>query len=313
VPRAAIQSMSSLSGRPLIFGEVLFDTFDDGVEVLGGAPFNVAWHLRGFGLSPIFVSRIGEDGRGARVLDAMRDWGLDTGAVQRDRSRPTGIVRVTLSGGQPSFDIVPDQAYDFIADEPVRTVLAGESVALMYHGSLALRGPDSRATAEALRARTGAPVFMDVNLRPPWWRAENLVNCLRGATWVKLNDDELKELGVVSGTAQADLEAAARAFYLHYGLQILILTRGAQGATVFGADREVNGVPPTIERVVDTVGAGDAFSAVTILGLICGWSISRILPRALEFAARICAQRGATANDPEMYRQLLTRWEDGDV
>jgi fructokinase len=313
VSRAAIQRMSSLSGRPLIFGEVLFDTFDDGVEVLGGAPFNVAWHLRGFGLAPLFVSRIGEDERGARVFDAMRDWGLDVSGVQRDPGRPTGIVRVTLSSGQPSFDIVPDQAYDFIADEPVRTVLANESVAMMYHGSLALRGPDSRATAEALRALTGAPVFIDVNLRPPWWRADILANCLRGATWVKLNDNELIELGTVSGTAHADLDSAARAFFLHYGLQVLILTRGAQGATVFGVDSEVNGAPPAVERLIDTVGAGDAFSAVMILGLMRGWELSQILPRALEFAARICAQRGATANDPALYRQFLTRWEDGDV
>lgn len=305
--------MSSLSGRPLIFGEVLFDTFQDGVEVLGGAPFNVAWHLRGFGLSPLFVSRIGEDARGTRVLDAMRDWGLDTAGVQRDPEHPTGTVRVTLSGGQPSFEIVPDQAYDFIADESVREALANESVALMYHGSLALRNPASRATVEALRSRIGVPVFMDVNLRPPWWNADVLKKFLPEATWVKLNDDELIELGAISGTAQADLESAARAFAGHYGLQVLILTRGARGATVFDVDRAVNGAPPVVERLVDTVGAGDAFSAVTILGLMRGWSISRILPRALEFAARICAQRGATANDPELYRQFMTRWDDGDV
>ena len=83
-------------GQPLIFGEVLFDRFPDGSEVLGGAPFNVAWHLQGFGLRPRLISRIGEDRAGRRVVEAMDRWGLDTAGVQRDLRRPTGAVDIVF-------------------------------------------------------------------------------------------------------------------------------------------------------------------------------------------------------------------------
>ena len=85
--------------RPLIFGEVLFDAFPDGSRVLGGAPFNVAWHLRALGLDPLLVSRVGADGAGDEVLRAMHDWQLDVSGVQRDPNHPTGRVPVTLEGG----------------------------------------------------------------------------------------------------------------------------------------------------------------------------------------------------------------------
>ena len=97
----------------VIFGEVLFDCFDD-EAVLGGAPFNVAWNLRGFGLDPVLISRVGADGRGEAVRTTMGSWGLDARGLQTDTGRPTGMVTITLEGGEPTFAILPDQAYDRI-------------------------------------------------------------------------------------------------------------------------------------------------------------------------------------------------------
>ncbi|MGB5338517.1 MAG: PfkB family carbohydrate kinase, partial [Gammaproteobacteria bacterium] len=94
-----------------IFGEVLFDHFPDGKHVLGGAPFNVAWHLQAFGLTPRFISRVGADAEGESVLAAMRDWGMDTQAVQIDAQRPTGRVSVQIVDDEPAYDIVADCAY----------------------------------------------------------------------------------------------------------------------------------------------------------------------------------------------------------
>ena len=129
----------STQPRPLVFGEVLFDCFPDGQEVMGGAPFNVAWHLQGFGARPLFVSRIGEDARGARVRAALGAWGMDDSGLQRDGRLPTGVVRIALDGPRHSFDILPDQAYDHI--DRAAAVAAARSVtpALLYHGSLATR------------------------------------------------------------------------------------------------------------------------------------------------------------------------------
>ena len=108
--RRAVQSCRPLEGRPLLFGEVLHDCFPDGSRVLGGAPFNVACHLRALGLDPDLVSRVGDDAAGREVLAAMRERTLDRAGIQIDHARPTGRVAVRIDAGEPRFDILADQA-----------------------------------------------------------------------------------------------------------------------------------------------------------------------------------------------------------
>jgi fructokinase len=177
-----------MSTHPIVFGEVLFDTFPDGQRVLGGAPFNVAWHLQGFGYAPHFVSRVGDDEAGREILGRANEWGLSTAGIQVDRERPTGRVSVCIRDNEPSFEIEPDQAYDFI-----ETPSATPEGSLLYHGSLALRSAVSRKTVEHL-GRPGLGVFCDLNLRDPWWKRETIDWCLGRAAWIKLNDSELHAL-----------------------------------------------------------------------------------------------------------------------
>lgn len=299
------------SGRPLIFGEVLFDRFEDGSAVLGGAPFNVAWHLQGFGLAPLFLSRIGTDALGERVLAAMESWGMDRGGLQRDDTHPTGTVEVRIEEGQPSFDICPDQAYDHIDPAALGAALEGADGGLLYHGTLAARAGSARAL-DALRAPgRGLPAFVDVNLRAPWWDREGARTRLRGARWVKLNDDELALLaGVPRGTLDnaGAVAAAGRPEREALGVEVLVITRGDAGAVVLAPGVEHSAPAAPVTGLVDTVGAGDAFSAVTLLGLVRGWPLPAILERALQFASAICAQRGATAPDRELYRRHLENW-----
>lgn len=285
--------------RPLIFGEVLFDVFPDGARVLGGAPFNVAWHLTGFGLRPLFISRIGRDAPGEQVLSDMRDWGMDTRGVQIDAGHPTGTVRVSLQHGQPEFAILPDQAYDFI-DAAACAALAAESCTLLYHGTLAARSPVSRRALQSLRAG-GLPIFVDINLRPPWWDRDGVGAALRGARWAKLNDSELAVL--------LDHDAAAEELRARYGLEWVVVTRGERGACLAGAQGLIEARLADVDGIVDTVGAGDAFSAVLIVGLHRGWPWSETLPRAVEFAAAVCRIRGAVSRDRDLYRMYLQRWK----
>lgn len=275
---------------PVILGEVLFDRFPDGREILGGAPFNVAWHLRGFGLAPRLVTRLGDDDAGARALRIMTDWGLDTDWVQTDPERATGRVEVHLEGQEASFDIPAGQAFDRIA--PPRTdPAAGDPPPLLYHGSLALREGGTDALA-ALRPRCEG-VFMDVNLRDPWWSGERLQPLLDAADWVKLNHHELARLG-------PDGDAAA--FCRRHGLRGAVITEGAHRIRWYGAGGVVaETVPPRVTELADTVGAGDAFSAVSLVGLAADWRPQEILDRAAAFAADVCRQHGATAADPELY------------
>ncbi len=294
--------MNQEKKRPVLFGEVLFDRFPDGSDVLGGAPFNVAWHLCGFGENPLFLSRVGQDDAGRQVQKAMDVWGMDTSGLQQDAEHPTGAVRIELVAGEPRFEILPDQAYDFIYLADVPTLV---NPAFIYHGSLALRRPESRITLETLVRQYEVPVFLDVNLRPPWWSADDVLRWAVQANWIKLNLDELETLAASDDVP----EARAHEFLAHYNLEYLILTRGSEGALALSATGEKESVRPVpATKVVDTVGAGDAFTSVFLLGRLRGWPLAATLERAQGFASAIVGVRGATVSDRSFYRQFLDDW-----
>lgn len=300
--------MAKAITRPVIFGEVLFDAFEDGSEVLGGAPFNVAWHLHGFGLAPLFISRIGSDPAGEQVISQMQEWGMDLSALQQDSNRPTGKVQITLHQGQPDFDILPEQAYDYIDIDLLAGLIPVEQIALLYHGTLALRNTDASSAFFRYTRQHSIPVFTDINLRSPWWERGVVDNALKQARWVKLNNDELCEITGKAASSDAELIEMAQRFHRYSGLQRLIFTMGARGACIFQDDNYVQGMPREVENLQDTVGAGDAFSAVCITGILRGWPDELILQRALEFAARICQVRGATVMDRALYATCKQEW-----
>jgi fructokinase len=291
----------------LIFGEVLFDCFEDGNSVLGGAPFNVAWHLQAFGCSPLFVSRVGNDELGEKIRRSMQDWGMDTSGLQRDSEHPTGTVQVSLIDGEPHYEIVADRAWDFIDARAIPDVEPG----LVYHGSLALRSPRSAAALQALKASSAMQVFLDINLRPPWWDIAQLEKLVEDATWVKLNEHELRALSHADDSgAGDDLQMNAARLIDRNKLQLAIITMGSAGAFAMSGNGDIYNIAPTDQNpVVDTVGAGDAFASVCILGLVHGWKVDTILPRAQTFASAIVSQRGATTDDRAFYQPMLKQWD----
>ena len=290
------------SKPPVIFGEALFDCFSDGTQVLGGAPFNVAWHLAAFGAEPVFVSSVGGDALGDRIERAMANRGMSKLGLQRNSFHGTGTVQVTLSEGEPSYDIVADRAYDHIDAAALPSLPSG---GLLYHGSLALRGEDSTAALRALREQTDAAVFVDVNLRDPWWDAQRVQAMIDGATWAKLNADELLLLAPDGAT----VEERARLLLERYGLQLVIATQGSKGAFALAADGAVCRVMPQANvQVVDAVGAGDGFASVLILSLLRGWPLQQGLDRAQAFASAMVGQRGATVDDAKFYAAFVRAW-----
>jgi len=286
----------------VIFGEVLFDHFPDGSRVLGGAPFNVAWHLQAFGLSPLFISRVGDYAPGREIIRLMEEWGMDSRAVRIDSAHPTGSVRVRIVDGEPHYDIVVDSAYDFI---DAQALVGLETAGILYHGTLALRNPVSCSALAAIKARHLGRVFVDVNLRSPWWQRDRVSAWVRDADWVKLNQTELSELC----PEQTGLEADMRLLAEKSGLDALIVTRGAQGAGALGHERQWLTVKPAVNLpLVDTVGAGDAFAAVLLLGFNKGWPLATTLERAQAFAGAIVGRRGATVNDRAFYSAFRRQW-----
>ncbi|MDO9423073.1 MAG: PfkB family carbohydrate kinase [Methylobacter sp.] len=286
----------------LIFGEVLFDHFPDGSCVLGGAPFNVAWHLQAFGQQPCFISRVGLDAMGDAVLTAMQEWQMDVSGLQRDRLHPTGTVQVSIEQGEPSYAIVPEQAYDFIAASELPMNGAD---GLLYHGSLALRHEVSRRALAALKQQHRGKLFMDVNLREPWWNKTDIVALVDDADWAKLNHHELQALQ----PEPAGLDVAMSLFLTAHKLEGLIVTLGERGALAINAPGESGLVTPTqTVEIVDTVGAGDAFASVLMLGINLGWPLQLTLERAQAFASALVGRRGATIQDIRFYRPFVQSW-----
>jgi fructokinase len=288
--------------RPIVFGEVLFDIFPDRSEVLGGAPFNVAWHLHAFGLKPLFISRVGDDALGHAIREAMQDWGMDTSGLQIDGAYPTGTVRIDLEDGEPVFNIVAEQAYDRISADSLPSLDTG---GLLYHGSLALRDEPSRRTLGHIRECPSLKPFIDVNLRDPWWEKEEVLGALEGAAWVKINGHELAQLVPESKERQEQ----ARILQERFALEALFVTEGAAGAFARTPEGDTLRVAPTeAVRIVDAVGAGDAFASVLVVGILGDWPLQLSLQRAQTFASAIVGQRGATVRDPAFYQGFVTSW-----
>ncbi len=285
-----------------VFGEVLIDIFPEGKRVLGGAPFNLAWHLQAFGQHPHLISRLGEDAAGLEIREAMAAWGMGTEGLQKDADHPTGYVEVSVRDGEPRYHIGSECAYDYIAAE----ALDGSACRLLYHGSLALRNPRSADTLSRLKAKGVETVFMDVNLRPPWWRREAVLALIKDADWVKMNQAELQEFHDGRGNFRQE----ASDFRKQYGLKGLIITRGHEGALVVSEALPPIEVKPSTSprQVVDTVGAGDAFASVFVLGLVHAWPLEQTMMRAQAFASTLVSRQGAIVREKEFYQSFIDDW-----
>lgn len=288
---------------PLIFGEVLFDCFAGGERVLGGAPFNVAWHLAAFGADPLLVSCVGYDDEGQDILACMQGWQLRIDGMQLSETLPTGRVQITIDNNEPHYQIVKPVAWDAI--DPARLPRLA-ALPFIYHGTLAMRSATSARAFVRLQQETAAPLFMDVNLRDPWWQADQVWHQLEQAHWIKLNADELQRLLPDERDEAARIARLLRLPRLHS----LLLTRGAAGAECHAPGGQCWRVTPqpSARPFVDAVGAGDAFTSVFLLGLLHHWDTGLCLQRAQAFASAIVSIRGATTTDHGVYQPFRTDW-----
>jgi fructokinase len=303
-----------------LFGELLVDHFP-GHDVPGGAPFNVARHLRAFGtvagISPILLTRIGRDATGQCLLDAMQDAGLTVDGVQIDDTHASGVVHVELLDSGHRFDILADQAWDYIDAESACAISRSHPPQWLYFGTLAQRAQSATALHSVADA-VDAPGFLDLNLREPWITADVLRWSLNHATVVKMNDVELSrvaamlDLGLDPGVrlgATSDTLLGMRLMHA-FAIRRLIVTEGERGAWLLESDGTYlhTNDSPSVLNGIDSVGAGDGFSAVCLLGLALGWSIELMLNRAHRFAAEICTLRGAVPDNDGFYREFIDAW-----
>jgi fructokinase len=242
------------------------------------------------------------------LLQAMAERGLDLRGVQRDPVRPTGQVLVSESAGGHAFDILPDQAYDHIHPGLARMVGLSVHPALVYFGTLSQRDDSRRALRELLGA-VDCGAFLDVNLRDPWVEADTVAWSLQRADVAKLNREELERISDSFALDGGTPRERAAALLDRFGLERVVVTCGADGAwTLDTAGRlsEVSGTP--LPTMVDSVGAGDAFAAVFILGRLRRWPLAQRLARADAFARAICGVRGAVP-PPDFYEPFIRDWK----
>lgn len=276
--------------RPILcVGEVLWDAIPAGL-FLGGAPHNVARHLHRLGRPVALASRVGDDVLGREALRRLAADGLDTRFVQIDPGLPTGFVTVDLDAdGDPDYEIVAPAAWDAIALTDALRARAAEAPAVVF-GSLAQRHETSRDTVQTLAAAAPLAVF-DLNLRPPFVDPDVVRTSLGLADCVKLNEDELREVGGWFAWPETP-RAAAEALAESFDCRTVCVTRGARGAALWHMGRWLQH-PGYAVAPHDTVGAGDAFLAAFLAGVLTGRSDEHALDLACRLGAYVATQPGA--------------------
>ncbi|GGB96716.1 carbohydrate kinase family protein [Dyadobacter sediminis] len=273
-----------------VFGEMLWDMLPSGKQP-GGAPMNVAIHLKNFGLDPAFISRAGDDDLGAELMQYLEKQKLNTDFIQTGTTHLTGIVKVNLSDKtEVTYKIVQPVAWDYIQATPENRQLVKNSDVFVY-GTLSVRSQQSRDTLFELLKEAKLKVF-DVNIRPPHLDRTTAEHLLQQADIVKVNEHELGTVCDWFGI-QPDVETRMKFLYERFNLKLVCVTLGADGAMVLSADGFHTQKGYKVE-VQDTIGSGDSFLAMFLKEYISGSPVSAALRKACAVGALVASHRGAT-------------------
>jgi len=276
-------------------GDGLWDLFPDGPR-FGGATANFACHSARLGADVHMVSGVGEDERGEALLQVYRKHGVNIDLVQVLKDYPTGVVHVELTEkGLPTFTIGENAAWDHWEwnEEIDRMVTKADG---LYFGTLGQRGQSSRVgirKALAIAKGQNMPCILDINLRAPFFDDGLICESIALCSILKISDEELHRVCQACGIelSQSD-EKVLGELRTKFRLDLVVMTQGAEGAILAHADGMVEqpGVPANL---VDTVGAGDSFTASMTLGLLQGKEHTEILADACQIAAEVCSHAGA--------------------
>ena len=297
---------TSRSRKVVGLGEALWDLLPVGKQV-GGAPLNFAYISSLLDGRAAIASRIGIDRLGRDLERELSRRGVEIGYLQHDPGLPTGTSKVMISAdGQPRFEIGRPAAWDRMEATPEWKELAGEADAVSF-GTLAQREEQSRRAIAAFLAATRPQCvrIFDVNLRPPFYSRDTVLDSIRRATIVKVNQEELTQVTIMAGLSLGASPQDVRALATHLGVELICVTRGDHGS-LLATPRRVVEHPGFPVRVVDTVGAGDAFAAA----VACCWGLHIGLERTSEVANRwaawVASQPGAMPLiDEALRRQML--------
>jgi fructokinase len=292
--------------RLIGIGEILWDMLPAGRQ-LGGAPANFAYHAQALGGSGIIVSAVGDDALGREIIQQLDKLKLTTDYVNTSQSYATGAVTVEVNeDGQPDYTIHENVAWDYLAPSDNLITLAAQASAVCF-GSLAQRSPTSRDTIQQFLKQTSPQCLriFDINLRQSYYDFELIQQLLQLSNVLKLNDEELMTLAELLHFSGSESELLEKIQHT-YGINLIALTKGSRGSLLFSG-RIRSEHPGFPADVIDTVGAGDAFTAALAIGLVLQYSLEQINEYANRIASYVCTQAGATPALPEDIEMIMQK------
>jgi fructokinase len=283
-------------------GEILFDIYPDHKK-LGGAPLNFIYHIKKLTDNGNIISRVGKDVLGNKVVNDLKHSGLSFEFIQHDNLHSTGKANVTIDeNGNPNFKIDAESAFDFIEINDENENLINAETDCLYFGTLAQRSPISKETIRSLFNR-GLKYFADINLRQNFYNEEILNSTLKAADFLKVNYEEMHIINDLILQGEYSTEKVALELMEKFDINMIAVTRGKDGSSIFENGKRYNHTNIE-EKVIDTTGAGDAFSAILCLGYLHGLEIPYINKLANDFASEICQFEGALPKYDRVYESF---------
>ena len=292
--------------KVLSFGEILFDIIKSKKHI-GGAPFNVAAHLSKLGAESYILTGVGNDENGRKALESTHDLGIKTDFISTTVNYPTGTVTVKIENGHPSYIIHEDSAWDYISlcDSGLDRLIE-EPWDLLAYGTLAQRTKENRNLLDQIRIRGHfSAIFYDVNLRQHYFKPEWILSSFEAATIVKINDEEALFLANLLYNRNMEEEEFADMIMGEFDLDIVCVTFGADGAGIMTEEGWIK-VPGEEASVVDTVGAGDSFSAEFLYSLYTGCTPEESARRGCIMGAYVASCAGAVPEYSEELKEILS-------
>jgi fructokinase len=290
----------------LVIGEILFDLFGN-TKKIGGAPFNFAFHLKKLGFPVRFVSRVGTDALGREILNFLEQHQFDLADIQIDPNHGTGTVKVRLADHGHVFTIAPDTAWAHLAFDKRLSALLQQSE-LLYFGSLIQHNEKGITLIQKAmgQKQSGTTVFCDLNLRPDFYGPAVIKAALKASDILKLSREEWLEISDIRLSETLNKEIMGL-FMTAHDLELIVLTLGSLGSQWITREKGYPCPPFHKKKVVDTVGAGDAYAAISAAGWLKKLPIRTTMGLASEFAGYICTIKGALPEDERIYNDFRQR------
>ena len=282
-------------------GELLWDVLDD-IEKLGGAPINFAFHINSLGAKGIPISAVGNDVRGRRALHELASHGICTDGIRLDSIHPTGYVNVTVDAdGVARYSFADNVAWDHLRlNETAFSIL--RDIKAICFGTLAQRASITRESIHHCLDQLSNSVLKvcDLNLRQHYYDRKVIETSIEKCNAIKLSDEELQVIQKMLGLPDEE-HAAVSSLIATYDLRLAVITRGENGSLLV-TPSEISEHPGFSSKVVDTIGAGDSFTAATTLGFLLGHDLNTINEHANRLAAYVCTKKGAMPPIPAEFK-----------